>query len=179
VSVRAAIAVAVAVLGAVFVRAEMMRTAPPTQSQLATKPRSPATHLVPPSHSGAGRRIVFDQSDQRVWLVAGDGSTVRSYLVSGSTRDNVRPGSYVVKSRIRHARTYNGRGTFEYFVRFTQGQNAPIGFHSVTVDARGRYAHARADLGSPRTPGCVEQWHDDAKALWEFAPVGTPVRVVP
>ena len=112
-------------------------------------------------------------------MVASDGAVVRTYLVSGSNRDNVQPGSYVVTSRSRHARAYNGNGTFEYFVRFTEGRNAPIGFHSVTVNQEGHYVHAREDLGVPRTPGCVEQWPDDAAALWSFAPLGTRVNVTP
>jgi len=44
---------------------------------LSAAPVSPA----PPSASGAGYRIVFDQSDQRVWLIKGDGSVERTYLV--------------------------------------------------------------------------------------------------
>lgn len=131
----------------------------------------------PPTDSGDGRRIVFDQSEQRVWLVAADGEVKRSYLVSGSNRDNLHPGSYDVQSRTRYARAYKGSGTFEYFVRFTQGRNAPIGFHSVTADKAGRLVYAREQLGTARTPGCVEQWRADAYALWEFAPVGTKVVV--
>ena len=167
-------------LSAVMVQAEMTRAATPTQSQpLPKPPRYERPKLPdPPSHSGYGRRIVFDQSEQRVWLVRGDGSVARSYLVTGSRRDNVRPGSYVVQSRIRHARTYKGNGTFEYFVRFTEGRTAPIGFHSVTVNRQGRTVYARADLGTANTPGCVEQWLGDAKALWAFAPTGTLVEVV-
>lgn len=120
--------------------------------------------------------MVFDQSAQRVWLVAADDEVKRSYLVSGSNRNNVRPGSYRVDSRSRHARAYKGRGTFEFFVRFTRGRNAPIGFHAVTVKD-GRLVYAREDLGTPRTPGCVELWRDDAETLWKFAPLGTRVVV--
>lgn len=130
-----------------------------------------------PADSGTGRRIVFDQSEQRVWLVATDGEVLLSSLVTGSDRDNVRPGVYGVQSRTRYARAYNGSGTFEFFVRFTTGRRAPIGFHSVTVDKQGQLVHARADLGTPSTPGCVELWRTDAEVLWEFAPVGTPVVV--
>lgn len=130
-----------------------------------------------PLESGHGRRIVFDQSEQRVWLVGADGSVQRSYLVTGSDRGNVQPGSYAVQSKTRHARAYNGSGTFEYFVRFTHGRRAPIGFHSVTERRSGRLVYAREDLGTPRTPGCIEAWSDDAKALWDFAPVGTSVEV--
>lgn len=130
-----------------------------------------------PGHSGHGRRIVFDQSEQRVWLVAADGDVKRSYLVTGSNRGNLQPGSYDVKSRTRYARTYRGGGTLEYFVKFTQGRTAAIGFHAVTIGKRGQLVYARSDLGTPHTPGCVEAWRDDAKALWAFAPVGTRVEV--
>ncbi|HUS21421.1 MAG TPA: L,D-transpeptidase [Aeromicrobium sp.] len=129
-----------------------------------------------PADSGYGRRIVFDQSEQRVWLVAADGDVKRSYLVTGSNRGNLRPGFYAVKSRTRYARTYRGGGTLEYFVKFTQGRTAAIGFHAVTM-TRGGLVYARSDLGTPHTPGCVEAWRNDAKALWAFAPLGTKVVV--
>ena len=129
-----------------------------------------------PMDSGSGRRIVFDESEQRVWLVAADGDVTRSYLVTGSNRGNVQPGFYAVKSRTRYARTYRGGGTLEYFVKFTQGRTAAIGFHAVTVTRRG-LVYARSELGTPHTPGCVEAWRNDAKALWTFAPIGTKVVV--
>lgn len=131
----------------------------------------------PPAHSGTGRRIIFDQSEQRVWLVASDGEVQQSSLVTGSDRGNVHPGSYRVQSRTRYARAYNGSGRFEFFVRFTTGHKSAIGFHSVTVNKQGEFVHARADLGTPSTPGCVELWRGDAEVLWDFAPVGTPVVV--
>lgn len=131
----------------------------------------------PPANSGNGRRIVFDQSDQRVWLVASDGNVERSYLVIGSNRDNVSAGAYRVQSKTRYASAYNGSGQFEFFVRFTTGRRAPIGFHSITVKRSGELAYARADLGTARTPGCIELVRDEAASLWEFAPVGTPVVV--
>ena len=130
-----------------------------------------------PSDSGHGRRIVFDQSDQRVWLVASGDDVKRSYLVTGSKWDNLRPGSYRVKSKTRAARTYRGGGTFEYFVKFSQGRTSAIGFHAVTVRNNGTLVYTRADLGKARTPGCVEAMRADARALWEFAPVGTSVVV--
>lgn len=166
-------AVSVAVFGGLFTASG----SPPAEASALARSAShkPALPKLP-TQSGQGRRIVFDQSEQRVWLVAADGKIERSYLVSGSNRDNVRPGSYQVNSRTRYARAYKGSGTFEYFVRFTQGRNAPIGFHSVTAK-QGELVYAREDLGTARTPGCVEQWRNDAKALWEFAPVGTRVEV--
>ena len=158
-------AASVAALGGMFTASG------PSPATASTFSRSANAAALPklPIHSGHGRRIVFDESEQRVWLVADDGDVKRSYLVTGSNRGNLRPGSYAVKSRTRYARTYRGGGTLEYFVKFTQGRTAAIGFHAVTVTRRG-LVYARSDLGTPHTPGCVEAWRNDAKALWTFAP---------
>jgi hypothetical protein len=138
--------------------------------------RSDVTPKVP-AHSGHGRRVVFYQSEQLEWLVSSDGAVKRSNHVTGSNRDNVQPGVYAVKSRTRFARTYRGGGTLEYFVKFTQGRTAAIGFHAVTVLKNGRLVYTRSDLGTAHTPGCVEAWRIDAQALWKFAPKGTSVVV--
>ncbi|MGA9714652.1 MAG: L,D-transpeptidase [Aeromicrobium sp.] len=130
-----------------------------------------------PAGSGSGRRIVFDQSDQRVWLVGDDGQVARTYAVSGSRFDNLQPGSYRVQSRNRHATAFDASGSMEYFVRFATGPNAAIGFHSVPVDNAGVLEQTKAQLGTPLSAGCVRQWKPDAIALWEFAPVGTAVVV--
>lgn len=130
-----------------------------------------------PADSGDGRRIVFSESDQRVWLVGDDGSVERSYLVSGSRFDNLDPGTYAVQSRTRQATAFDYSGTMEYFVRFATGFSEPIGFHSVPRDNAGDLEQTRAQLGTPLSAGCVRQWEPDAIALWEFAPVGTTVVV--
>ncbi len=132
-----------------------------------------------PADSGAGRRIVFSEGAQRVWLVAADGIVQRTYLVSGSKFDNLDPGAYVVQSKTRQATAFDYSGTMEYFVRFATGFTAPIGFHTVPVDNDGIPEQSRDELGTPQSAGCVRQWRDDAIALWDFAPVGTRVVVTP
>lgn len=131
----------------------------------------------PPAGSGSGRRIVFDQSDQRVWLVAGADDVERTYRVSGSRFDNLQPGSYTVQSKQRSATAFDLSGTMQYFVRFATGYSEPIGFHSVPRDNSGRLEQTKAQLGTPLSAGCVRQWEPDAIALWDFAPVGTKVVV--
>lgn len=130
-----------------------------------------------PAGSGDGRRIVFSETAQRVWLVGDDGRAVRTYLVSGSKFDNLDPGSYAVQSKSRYATAFDASGSMEYFVRFTTGFSAPIGFHTVPVDTAGRLEQTKEQLGTPTSAGCVRQWREDAVALWDFAPVGTTVVV--
>lgn len=131
--------------------------------------------LAAPSGTGEGRRVVFDISRQRVWLV-GDGEDVlRTYLVSGSVTDNLGPGTYEVYSRSRHATGIDG-SSMDFMVRFTQGDSAAIGFHDIP-ETDGEPAQTRTQLGTPRSHGCVRQARPDAVALWRFAPVGTAVVV--
>ena len=140
----------------------------------AAAPTSPAV----PARSGHGRRVVFDMSQQRVWLVGPAGRVARTYLVSGSRVGNLHAGRFEVYSRSRHAVGYTGATTMDYMVRFTQGENAAIGFHDIPVDSRGRPVQGLDELGTPTSAGCIRQRTADAKAMWSFAQEGTDVVVV-
>jgi L,D-transpeptidase catalytic domain len=133
-----------------------------------------------PAASGSGRRIVFDISAQRVWLVgqrAGRDAVRRTYLVSGSVTDNLHPGTYSVYSRSMRAWGVDDSGMMHFMVRFAHGARAAIGFHDIPV-SHGALVQTRAQLGTPQSHGCIRQWRPDARALWGFAPVGTKVVVV-
>jgi len=133
-----------------------------------------------PANSGSGRRVVFDADRQRVWLVAGGrgerSRVLRTYLVSGSTLDNLQPGRYEVWSRSRHATAIDDAGTMRWMVRFARGERAAIGFHDIPLD-RGRRVQTPDQLGTPLSSGCIRQATPDARALWRFARLGTPVVV--
>lgn len=131
-----------------------------------------------PRQSGTGMRVVFSQSEQQVWLVNSDGSVDRSYKVSGSIHDNLDAGTYAVQSHTRHATAYDYASHMQYFVRFTSGKNAPIGFHDIPVSNGGALLQTKAQLGTPLSSGCIRQARPDAIKLWDFAPVGTKVVVL-
>lgn len=137
-----------------------------------------AEALAVPADSGEGRRVVFDQSAQRVWLVGREGRVQRTYLVSGSVEDNLDPGTYEVYSRSMKAWGIDDGGTMKYMVRFAYGKRAAIGFHDIPVKDD-ELVQTRAELGTALSGGCIRQWRPDARALWEFAPMGTTVVVVP
>ena len=157
---------------------------PPPAQTSAKLTKQPATSAVPvtvplPADSGEGRRVVFSQGEQRVWLVQGDGSVERTYLVSGSLTDNLDPGTYAVYSRSEDAWGVDDSGSMHWFVRFTTGDaGAAIGFHDIPVDA-GRPVQAVSQLGTEQSHGCIRQREADAKALWAFAPLDTTVVVTP
>jgi lipoprotein-anchoring transpeptidase ErfK/SrfK len=131
-----------------------------------------------PADSGHGRRIVYDIGEQRVWLVGPAGRVLRTYEVSGSRFDNLKPATYRVTSMSRHAVSFDHRETMNYMVRFASGERAPIGFHDVPAFPDGTLAQSRDQLGTPLSAGCIRQWITDARVLWDFAEVGTTVVVL-
>ena len=156
-------------------------TTPPTSGVTTTESAdssgSTAETAVPAS-SGTGRRVVFSQQLQRVWLLDASDDVTRTYLVSGSVTDNLQPGTYSVYSRSRWAVGIDDSGVMQYFVRFTQGPTgAAIGFHSIPT-RNGVPLQTAAQLGTPQSHGCIRQGTPDAIALWNFAPDGTKVVVV-
>jgi lipoprotein-anchoring transpeptidase ErfK/SrfK len=136
----------------------------------------PAQDTTVPADSGDGRRVVFSQGRQRVWLIGDNEKVRRTYLVSGSVYDNLDPGSYQVYSRSEQAWGIDDSGTMKYFVRFAQGDRAAIGFHDIPV-ADGKPVQTLKQLGTPLSHGCIRQKEADAVALWAFAPIGTDVVV--
>jgi hypothetical protein len=139
---------------------------------------SPASAHPIPADSGAGKRVVFDLSEQRVWLVGAHDQIVRTYLGSGSRYANLRAGHFEVYSRSRSAVSYDYAETMQYMVRFDQGDSSPLGFHTIPVDGDGHPIQTVKQLGVPLSAGCIRQAVPDARALWRFAPIGTDVWIV-
>ncbi|WP_182523978.1 L,D-transpeptidase [Nocardioides dongkuii] len=150
----------------------LSRSTPPESAKAAK-----AAEVALPPESGAGRRVVFSESRQRVWLVEPGDWVRRTYEVSGSIYENLEPGTFEVYSRSEDAVGIEDSGTMKYFVRFTRGPSgAAIGFHDIPVDD-GERVQTFAELGTPRSHGCIRQRRSDARLLWEFAPLGTTVVV--
>ena len=157
-------------------------TQEPTQEPTEQATVEPAQEIerepvpAPPASSGSGRRAVFDQSEQRVWIVSGSERVLHTYLVSGSLTDNLSPGTYEVFSRSEDAVGIDG-STMGFFVRFTRGPTgAAIGFHDLPEDD-GRVVQTLDQLGTPQSHGCIRQKRSDAKRMWRFASLGTTVVV--
>ncbi len=130
-----------------------------------------------PADSGTGRRVVFSESRQRVWLMTDTATVADTYLVSGSIYDNLDPGTFEVFSRSVDAFGIDDSGTMKFFVRFTRGPSgAAIGFHDIPIKD-GQRIQRFDELGTPLSHGCIRQKRSDAISLWKFAPLGTAVVV--
>ncbi|HEC10562.1 MAG TPA: murein L,D-transpeptidase [Acidimicrobiales bacterium] len=145
---------------------------------LVTNPGTTAVGPPVPANSGSGRRIVYSNSGQRVWLIEADGRVFDSYLVSGKAFTPA-PGTYSVYSKSPKAWAGHGGITMDNMVRFAKGKRLAIGFHSIPVYSNGKPMQTEEQLGTYRSAGCVRQRVDKAAQLYSWAPLGTTVVVLP
>ena len=133
----------------------------------------------PPADSGFGRRIVYSKYQQRVWLMEESGYITSSHLVSGRL-DIPAFGLYHVYSKsLSTFATHNPSIIWNYMVRFAVGpQGGGIGLHEIPTQY-GHPVQTVEQLGQPLSGGCLRQRHEEAVLVWNWAPIGTPVYVVP
>lgn len=137
---------------------------------------------VPYPEVGLGKRIIYSNSAQRVWLIDENELLVDTYLVSG--RAGVpSPGTYSVYSKSTFAWASYGGITMNHMVRFVPpymlGNRLAYGFHSIPRYADGTPMQSEDELGTFLSGGCVRQADHKARALFDWAPIGTTVVVLP
>lgn len=136
------------------------------------------TPEIPPK-SGTGRRIVYANKRQRVWVVNADDDIIRTFLVSGR-RGVPTPGSYRVLSQSVSSFSPELRGvTFRFMTRFAVGPHGGnIGFHELPL-RNGKPMQTANQLGTFIGGGCLRSATGDARFIFQWARIGTPVVVVP
>jgi hypothetical protein len=138
---------------------------------------SPVKPILPYPDVGSGRRIIYTNGGQRVWLINGTGELFKTHQVTGR-RGIPSVGRYRIYSMSRYAwAPYDGI-TMEYMVRFARGE-WPYGFHSIPVWPDKRPLQVPAKLGTHGSGGCVRQLWDDAEVVFGWSTLGTRVIVTP
>lgn len=128
---------------------------------------------------GNGRRIIYGNSEQRVWMVDERRQLIDTYLVSGR-RGVPRPGTYEVFSKSVYTSAGHDGITMKWMARFAPTRSGlAIGFHAIPRYSNGWPLQTEAELGQFRSAGCVRQADHKARALYEWAPIGTTVIVLP
>lgn len=132
-----------------------------------------------PPRSGTGRRVVYANAEQRVWVVGREGNVIRSFLVSGQP-GQPRPGTYKVFSQSPRSHSFDDPNTtFRFMTRFAKGRNGEnIGFHEIPRK-NGRALQTVEQLGTPLGAGCLRSSTADARFIYDWAKPGTVVVVVP
>ena len=130
-----------------------------------------------PRNTGIGRRVVYSNSLQWVWVIDRDEQVIRSMPVSGKRGVPTR-GTYRVTSQARWSFSPEFEGvTFRWMTRFAIGpQGGNIGFHEIPRK-NGKAMQTYAQLGSFAGSGCVRMATEDVKFIYEWAKPGTTVVV--
>ena len=148
-----------------------------------TTPTTTETVLVEvapvPVRSGTGRRIVYANRQQRVWVINADNEVIRTFPVSGMLG---QPGdgtfSVFSKSPTSYSPEFAGV-TFRFMTRFALGRNGGnIGFHEIPI-RNSKPMQTVDELGAFKGSGCLRSSTQDALFIYRWATLGTKVVVVP
>lgn len=154
----------------------------PTVEELLLDTVRPAPADAPPIplDSGEGRRIVYSNSEQRLWIIGDSGRLLDSYLISGK-KGEPASGTYQIYSKSPKARAFYGGITMNWMVRFAYGvkNGISIGFHDMPLYPTGVPMQTLDELGSYRSSGCVRQPNGKAYWLYNWAEIGDTVVMVP
>lgn len=140
-----------------------------------------------PEKTGKGKRIVFQNSLNWVWIVNENEEVVMSVPVSG--RDGVpKAGKYRVMSKSEFSQSiFFPEIKMKWSVRFAVSPNGKntISFHSIPTCAwEGGHCspvgpmQTVEQLGTFQSGGCVRMLDTDAEFLYNFVEVGTRVLVL-
>ena len=132
-----------------------------------------------PNKSGTGRRIVYANRQQRVWVINADNKVIRTFPVSGMLG---QPGngtfSVFSKSPTSYSPEFAGV-TFRFMTRFAIGRNGGnIGFHEIPI-RNSKPMQTVDELGAFKGSGCLRSSTQDALFIYQWATLGTKVVVVP
>ena len=132
-----------------------------------------------PKQSGVGRRVVYANQKQRVWVISDDNEVIRTFLVSGM-KGQPKRGSYTVFSQSTSSFSPELAGvTFRFMTRFALGRNGGnIGFHEIPL-RNGKPMQTVEQLGTFLGSGCLRSSTADALFIYRWAKPGTRVVVVP
>jgi len=126
----------------------------------------PQPAFIDPDGAVSGKRIKVSLLEQRLYAYE-DGYLAATYLVSTGTKSYpTKPGEYSVMKKVAVKR-YVG-----------PGYNLPNAHWNTQFSARGDYFHEaywHNKFGQPMSHGCVNMRKDDAKFIYDWSEVGTPV----
>ena len=132
-----------------------------------------------PVRSGTGRRIVYANRQQRVWVINENNEVIRTFLVSGMLGQPGK-GTFRVFSKSPTSFSPEFAGvTFRFMTRFAIGRNGGnIGFHEIPV-RNNKPMQTVDELGAFKGSGCLRSSTQDAIFIYQWAKIGTKVVVVP
>ena len=128
-----------------------------------------------PANSGSGRRIVYSNNQQRIWLVEANEQVSSSFLVSGR-HGLPAVGTYHVFAKI--ALEPDGSLMLPWTLKFDPlPSGGVINLHGIPLDGAGNPIEDDALIGTPQSHGCLRMTQSVAKFVYDWSSVGTTVVV--
>lgn len=172
--------IAVTVLALFIMGSSSVASASAGSSDATTTTETVLVEVAPvPIKSGTGRRIVYANRQQYVWVINADNEVIRTFPVSGMLG---QPGkgtfSVFSKSPTSYSPEFAGV-TFRFMTRFAIGRNGGnIGFHEIPI-RNSKPMQTVDELGAFKGSGCLRSSTQDALFIYQWATLGTKVVVVP
>jgi lipoprotein-anchoring transpeptidase ErfK/SrfK len=172
--------IAVAVFAFLIIGSASVASASAGTNDVTTTTTTVLVEVAPvPNKSGTGRRIVYANRQQRVWVINADNEVIRTFPVSGMLG---QPGngtfSVFSKSPTSFSPEFAGV-TFRFMTRFAIGRNGGnIGFHEIPI-RNSKPMQTVDELGAFKGSGCLRSSTKDALFIYQWATLGTKVVVVP
>ncbi|MEK7325730.1 MAG: LysM peptidoglycan-binding domain-containing protein [Chloroflexota bacterium] len=147
--------------------------------QVLTIPAGGATLPAPsvaPASTGASKTILVDISEQHMYVYEG-GGLIWSWVTSTGERgrDTV-PGNFSVLNKIPNAYAYTWNLQMPYWLGIYWAGSLQNGIHALPILSNGETLWA-GWLGTPVSYGCVILSTENAATLYNWAEVGTPVKI--
>jgi len=146
--------------------------------QALTVPGTGGAPASSPVVAGGGKRVVVDLSEQRLYAYQGDVLVYAFVASTGMRGSPTQTGSFSVLNKIPNAYASTWNLQMPYWLGIYWSGGLQNGIHALPILANGQQLWA-GYLGSPASFGCIVLDPLDARTLYEWVDIGTPVVVQP
>ena len=139
-------------------------------------PRASSPATAPVTTSGA-KRIVVDLSEQHLYAYQGE-VLVYSFVASTGVRGGTRTGAFRVLDKYPNAYASTWNLQMPHWLGIYWAGRLENGIHALPILANGQRLW-EGYLGTPVSFGCIILGTQEARTLYEWAEIGTPVIIQP
>jgi LysM repeat protein len=134
----------------------------------------PGSSSPSPAPSGGGKRIVIDLSEQRLYAYQ-NGVLVYAFIAStGKAGSRTRAGTFSILDKYPNAYASTWGLQMPYFMGIYWAGSLENGIHALPILSNGQTLWA-GYLGTPVSFGCIILSTENARTLYYWADIGTPV----
>ncbi|MBN1178914.1 MAG: LysM peptidoglycan-binding domain-containing protein [Anaerolineae bacterium] len=126
-----------------------------------------------PAATGGGKRILIDLSEQHLYAYQGN-TLVYSFVASTGINNGTRVGTFRVLDKIPNAYASTWDLQMPHWLGIYWAGSLENGIHALPILSNGQRLWA-GYLGTPVSFGCIILGVEEARLLYEWAEVGTPV----